>query len=143
MRNRAIRNLALALGLTLVGACADRLPADPSCVSDGSTPTWGCLSDAELLSAISRADGVVMIGFKEAGTVRGVDPRGLNLTSDTTRQSGIRLLLARGVTVSHQFVTIPGVVAVMPLNLSLLSELRAHPNVDYIEPNSVGRFTGL
>jgi hypothetical protein len=85
---------------------------------------------------------MVSIGFKEAGSARGVDAAGRNVTSEQTTQAMKGFLVARGVRLTWQASTLPGVAGYLPLRLELVRELRRHPNVDYLEPAITGTWAG-
>lgn len=87
--------------------------------------------------SIRAANGRAFIGFKEAGQVRGVDPQGRVLTSSETvlRMKGV--LKDRGIILEVEYDLIPAVAARLPLTTgleALVLELRANPNIDYVEP---------
>jgi hypothetical protein len=98
------------------------------------------LSDCELRAVIESVDGSVMVGFKEAGTVRGVDPQGRSLTTTETVSRMKQFLSDRGITIEWEGTDLPHVSARMPPSLDLVRELRGHPNVDYLEPNVPGSY---
>jgi hypothetical protein len=131
------------LGYLVVAATAmTGCLSEPDCPSPD--PNWisvyECFSDSELLAEIAKVDGRVGIGFKEAGMRRGVDPQGRNLTSAETTQSMKAFLLDRGITLIFQGGKMPAVGGRMPLRLELVTELRRHPNIDYVEPDIPGTF---
>ena len=95
---------------------------------------WQELSDAELRIEIERACGRVFIGFKEEGTLRGVDPQGRSVTGAETVARMKAYLAEREITIEWSAIDLPAVSARMPAQLTLVSEVRGHPNVDYLEP---------
>lgn len=141
MRSRSTL-LAWFLAATTIAGCANE-PLEPSCAVPGgetSRSSVACASDRELLALIAKADGKVFVGFKEAGTNRGVDTLGNNLTSEVTTQAMMQLLRDRGMAISWRSKYIPAVAGVLPLRLELIAEIRRHPNVDYLEPSPPGTF---
>lgn len=95
---------------------------------------WASCSAEGLVAEIARAEGRVFIGFKEADAERGVDARGNVLVSPVTVERMKERLAALGIAVEHEYGLTPAVVAHMPVNPGLVSVLRTHPNVDYLEP---------
>lgn len=83
---------------------------------------------------IDRACGRVFVGFKEEGAIRGVDPQGRSLTSAETVARMTTYLGEREITIQWAGVDLPHVSARMSARLDLVTELRRHPNVDYLEP---------
>jgi subtilisin family serine protease len=94
------------------------------------------MSDAELESAIEEAQGRVMIGFKDAYRTDGVDNSGRVLASATAKVAGLALLREANATVNYEFQRMPAVVATV--DARSVSDIRHHPNVDYLEPASAG-----
>ena len=117
----------------LTTACGDAGPSEPRAASTST--------DGQLWSAIVNVDGLVSIGFKESNAPRGVDETGRNVTSAETSHAMKRLLLSRGMVFSWQ--TNNHVSGRMPLSLKLVSELRRHPNIDYLEPYTFGTYLEL
>lgn len=142
MRTRALQVVTLAFAGTFLGGCGDTSVFDPTCQTRWGNVEYACLSDAALLREIARVDGQVFVGFKEAGSARGVDELGRSLTSEATSQATKRMLLGVGMTFTWQASTIPAVAGTIPLDRKLLALLRAHSNVDYIEPVTSGSFPG-
>lgn len=93
---------------------------------------WRRMSDTELASKISEASGRVFIGFKDPGTAMGVDERGRVRTTAASVALAKEQLLALGIQISFEFIDMPTVVARMPA--ALLSEVRQHPLIEYVEP---------
>ena len=141
MHTTLIRPLFIVLVAATIAGCSES-PLGVECRAarrgDELSSRYSCLSDQQLLTEITRVDGRVSIGFKEAGAVRGVDATGRNLTSDETKHATKQLLLQRGMTFTWQASGIPAVSGRIPLRLRLISDLRRHPNIDYLEPASFG-----
>lgn len=98
---------------------------------------WRRMGTAELASEVGRADGEVLIGFKDSAAVGGVDERGLVLTSPSVVAEMTAELRSRGVTIRHEYRIIPAVSAhVRP---ELVDSLLADPRIEYVEPNFPGR----
>lgn len=129
--------------LLLVG-CSD-LPPAPSAnplpvVSLAEQPVgrsrmdtpWRLMSDTELAGKIAEASGRVFIGFKDPGTAMGVDERGRVRTTGASVALAKEHLLALGIQITFEFVDMPTVVAQMPA--ALLSQVRHHPLIEYVEP---------
>lgn len=104
---------------------------------------WDNLSDAELTAVIADVDGEVLIGFKEADAVRGVDEQGRSVTSAETVERMKRWLTEQAITIIREWVLAPGVFAKMPADEALVSQLRDHDNIDQLEPNIVGEFPAV
>jgi hypothetical protein len=124
MRNAT--GLLMLIGLT--AGCAE-LPTEPF------PPEAFTIS-----AAIVDAQGIAAIGFKEAGTPRGVDPQGRVLTNDETVIRMIAYLHTRGVQIQQRFHILPAVVAHMDATPALVAGLLAHPNIDYVEVGLVGSY---
>ncbi len=120
--------VALIAMLTIATACGGDGPSEPRVASTST--------DGQLWAAIVNVDGRVSIGFKESHAPRGVDETGRNATSGETSHAMKRLLLSRGMVFSWQ--TDNHVSGRLPLSLKLVSELRRHPNIDYLEPYTSG-----
>jgi subtilisin len=99
---------------------------------------WWRLSDAELVQEIEKADGTVLIGFKEPGARGGVDDFGRVLVSAPTVASGKSQVRALGAQIQMEFEDMPMVVARIPA--ARVAALRAHPLVDYLEPVTQGEW---
>lgn len=117
--------------LTARGSCPRELTAQE--VNAGASAWANCSAEA-LTAEIARAEGRVSIGFKEAGAERGVDLRGNVLVSPAAVQRTKERLTELGIAVEHEYRLTPAVVARMPIKLEMVSVLRTHPNVDYLEP---------
>lgn len=81
--------------------------------------------------------GRAFIGIKEADQKRGVDEQGRTLTSAQTSASVKRYLIDLGITFEYEYQLIPTVASRIPLTgdvATLLTRLRTHPNIDYVEP---------
>lgn len=143
MRDRSARLGSLFLLIAAGTACSSG-PTEPACASTpaASRSAFACVSDAELLRLISDGGGIVMVGFKEAGTARGVDTTGHSVTSEETTLAMKGWLVARGVRFTWQSAQLPSVAGHVPLRLDLVQEIRRHPNVDYLEPRIPGTFDG-
>lgn len=141
MRSTVVQLGILIAVATTTAGCA-RATVEPACPSAAvaSRSSFACLSDVELLDRIADGGGTAIVGFKEAGTTRGVDLEGRSVTSDETTQAMKRLLLARGIVFTWQASTLPTVAGHFPLRIELVRELRKHPNVDYLEPAVAGTF---
>ena len=129
----------------IVSSCATNDQSTGPCTPAESrqfTTPWNQLSDAELYAEVVGACGRVSVGFKEASAVRGVDPYGRNLTSAETVSSTKRYLIDRGFTFEWESTDLPHGSARMPLSRSLVSEVRGHPNIDYLEPIFPGVYLG-
>ena len=125
----------LASLAALAGCHAVLATADMSCVQTRAfSKPWHDLSDAELRIEIDRACGRVFVGFKEEGSIRGVDPQGRSLTSAETVARMKSHLVEREITIEWAGIDLPHVSARMTARLELVTELRRHPNVDYLEP---------
>jgi hypothetical protein len=94
---------------------------------------WESCTDAELTAAIAEAEGHVVIGFKEADAERGVDEKGQVLVSDETVKRMKSYIRERGIVIEHEYDS-PGISAHMPAEVALVSALRGHDNIDYLEP---------
>ena len=128
--------------LSLLAACRGDAPTAPACSdTSGRGVAVDCLSDRALFAQIVDVGGEVMIGFREAGALRGVSVTGQNVTRPETRARMTALLQEAGVQIRWQAQHTPAVAGVMPLDRALVTALRRHPNVDYLEP--VGRGTLL
>lgn len=125
---RQLQRAALVMGTAMaLGAC------QTECVTCGELD-----KDAKLLAEIASVNGRVAMGFKEAGAMRGVDERGTNLTSEATTIRMQQFVLQRGFVVTWLPTRQPAMVGRIPLDLALISELRRHPNVDYLEADLPG-----
>ena len=131
--NRTLFTLALFAALT--GCNPVLATTDMSCVQTRAfSKPWHELSDDELRIEIDRACGRVFVGFKEEGAVRGVAPQGHSLTSAETVARMKSHLVEREITIDWAGIDLPHVSARMAARLELITELRRHPNVDYLEP---------
>lgn len=99
---------------------------------------WDALSDAELAAVIADWRNVVSIRFKEAGAQSGVDEEGRSITSQETVARMKDWVREQGVTITREWITQPGVDGTMPGDAALVSRLRAHENVDLVEPSGPG-----
>lgn len=96
---------------------------------------WWYMSDSELTAAVEAASGRVAVGFKNEGARGGVDRRGRVLASSQSEEEGKGFLRERGLTFDVEFELLPAVSLTLPRGREgLVAEIRAHPNVDYIEP---------
>ncbi len=112
------------------------LAAAAAC-TDGPTAADG--DAAALAAAIRDADGRAMIGLKEAGQARGVDPQGRSLVSASTVARMQALLRERGLVVEATGGDLPYVAARFPsADRAQVGALLAHPNVDYVEAVTPG-----
>lgn len=152
-----IRGMFAVLGAGLVG-CSDRTePLTPHTSthvqasvgqratvlthepSDRENTPWKRMTDADLTRAVERADGRVFIGFKEVGTRGGVDNLGRVLISADAVRSAKRYLRSLDVAILWEpRTTMPQIVAKVPP--ALVTALRAHPSIDYIEPIFPGTY---
>lgn len=131
------RTIFTLAALGALAGCSAELVATPamSCVETRAfAKPWHELSDAELRIEIDMACGRVFVGFKEKGATRGVDPQGRSLTSAETFARMKVYLVERGITIDWAGIDLPHVSARMSARLALVTELRSHPNVDYLEP---------
>ena len=96
---------------------------------------------AALVAAIRNADGRAMVGFKEAGQARGVDPQGRSLVSAETVARMQALVRARGLVIEATGGDLPYVAARFPsADRAQVAALLAHPNVDYVEAATPGTY---
>lgn len=136
---------AVLVAWSMINGCAapDELTGPCTPVESREfTEPWNQLSDAELYSEIVRACGHVFVGFKEASAPRGVDSFGVNLTSPATVASMKQYLLDRGFTFEWVSSDLPHGSGRIPLSQRLVSEVRRHSNIDYLEPIFPGVFLG-
>ena len=148
------------LALAALAACSDGNPAgpadlDPSLVqSRGDIPTRqqqrpGTFiekSDAELWSFVQASDGVVAVGLKAPGGVRGTW-RGKILVDGTQKAQGRAAVLAqRGVQLVSTDELLPR-LQVRLADQAALAAVRKLPFVDYVEPvivqQDVPQFAGI
>lgn len=135
-----IRTLVMLASLAAMAGCSAFLLVSPdspdaSCVGTRAfSKPWHELSDAELRSEIDRACGRVFVGFKEEGATRGVDLQGRSLTSVETVARMKVHLAERNITIEWAAIDLPQVSARMSPELALVTDLRRHPNVDFVEP---------
>ena len=101
---------------------------------------WDSLSDSALTSVIAEAGGRVGIGFKEAEAARGLDEDGRSTTSDSTVVRMKQWLRDQGIVITWESVLIPSVAATMQPEETLVSRVRHHPNIDYLEPVLPGSY---
>lgn len=152
----SLRRFGLFIGalLVLLGACSDpQAPeANPPVLTVGQyagapdlrdterddqmVSPWATAADEELEAAVERAEGSVMIGFKNPTDIRGVGLDGQVHTTTSSRQSGLALLESVSAEIRRESVGIPAVVAV--IDPQDAPALRAHPLVDYVEPGGTG-----
>ncbi len=129
--------------LALLAGCGDVVDVTTACTGTRQyTMAWAELSDGELQVEVARACGRVFIGFKEAGTARGVDPYGKVLTSPETFATMREYVVARGVEIESEGKLVPYIVGRVSWTDGLVRELRHHPNVDYLEPIFPGVWAG-
>lgn len=134
-RSVAVSVCSLAVAGLLLGGCSSDSITSSLC---GVQATPVCMmSDLALFNAIAAKDGRVSIGFKEADAPLGIDESGRPKASAETKEAMQRYLLRRGMTFSY-ISPRHGVAGRMPLSRALLSELRRHPNIDYVEPEASG-----
>jgi hypothetical protein len=135
-----IRALFVLASLAVTAGCSAFLLVSPdspdaSCVETRAfSKPWHDLSDAELRTEIDRACGRVFVGFKEEGATRGVDLQGRSLTSAETLARMKAHLTESDITIEWAAIDLPHVSARMSPSLALVTELRRHPNVDFLEP---------
>lgn len=101
---------------------------------------------------VSKTDGTLLVGIKEAGATRGVSVNGIELPLAARRaaERAIRQVFpsiefVQGISSAVNFRSAQGVKldtlhrtyinVRVPRNLAVLQALRNHPNVDYINPN--------
>lgn len=120
----SLKRLAvIALAAAAAAACAD-----------GPTAAAGDPAAAALAAAIRDAGGRAMVGFKEAGQARGVDPQGRNLVSAETVARMQALLRECGLVIEATGGDLPYVVArFSSAERTQVAALLAHPNADYVE----------
>lgn len=94
---------------------------------------WWDMSDAELADSIAAHGGRAYIGFKEPGTLGGVDEWGRVLVTHAAAIEGKRAMRALGLAFEYESILAPTVVALIPR--TLVSVIRRHPLVDYLEPD--------
>lgn len=94
---------------------------------------WRSLSDTDIAAVLADNDGRAFVGFKEADASRGVDELGQNLTSQETFDRMKQWLREQGVAITREFL-LPHVSATIEANTELVSRIRGHENVDYLEP---------
>lgn len=146
------RLIPAVLAMATLAACADGAPTgpadmDPSLVRGGEQiPTRqeqrpGTLiekSDAELWSYVQDSDGLVAVGLKAPGGVRGTW-RGKVLVDRSEKAQGRAAVLAqRGV----QLVAVDELLPVLEVRLAdqaALAAIRKLPFVDYVEPVMVAQ----
>lgn len=121
--------------LTARGSCPRELSVEEV---NARTSAWGNCSADELTAELARAEGRALIGFKEADAERGVDSRGNVLVSPATVRRIKERLAELGIAIEHEYRLTPTVAARVPIRLQMVSVLRAHPNVDYLEPVAPG-----
>jgi hypothetical protein len=129
--------ISLAWGCSSADLVDPRLEAAHSCVWHDAQRSfdlpWHELSDEQLYQEVATACGRVFIGFKEAGSERGVDDKGVVLTTPETVAQMTSLLHDLNVIIEHAY-NLPVVAGWMPVSLELVRTLRYHPSVDYLEP---------
>lgn len=102
---------------------------------------WAQMSDEELTQAIAHATrDIVGIGFREADADRGVDENGRVLCSEETEAEMKAWLVEQGISIEREPLYLPAVWATMPADLDLVRQIRYHPNVDYMFPNTTGEY---
>lgn len=142
----------LAVGmLVMLGACGEQTA--PVSLDDTSKPStarsviqevdrkatpWQTMSTEELTQEIQRVGGRVLIGFKDAGARDGVDNRGMVLASAGAVAEGLALVRSLGGEIQYEFKRIPAVAAT--IDIAAVATLRAHPNIDYLEPSAAGSY---
>ena len=122
--------------LTVVGQQADAPDLRDTERADGMVSPWMTASDDALEAAVERAEGRVMIGFKNPTDVRGVGLDGQVHATHATRRAGIDLLESISAEIRREFSLIPAVAAT--IDPTDAPGLRAHPLVDYVEPGGTG-----
>jgi hypothetical protein len=125
MRARPLLEVAL---LAVLAGCAHDSPSAPP------APTPQALAAQALADSINAAGGRAFIGFKEAGTARGVDEKGRVLVSPETVNRMRQYVASQGITVEYASTLIPSVVARLRADGALVARLLAHPNIVYVEP---------
>lgn len=106
----------------------------------------------------ARSDASLIIGLKEADAVRGVSVSGIALPNSSRSAAQASILrdvpaatlvegFARqfdrtvgGLTV-HDTVYTTSIVVRIPMTRDVLQQLRAHPNIDYLQPNWIGELS--
>lgn len=96
---------------------------------------------ASLRAAIQQVGGRAIIGFKPEGAERGMKPDGTPALSPDQVRDLAASLAPMGVVVLRQFQRIPAVSVRM--DPSLLEELLANPNVEYVEPDRLNVPSGF
>lgn len=99
--------------------------------------SWSGMPAAELAELFTVSRGAGVIGFKEADAATGVDDHGNVLVSDSTVARAIQWVEDQGVTVTRNFAPMPAVSVdlPMPIDVQLVTTIRANANIDYLEPD--------
>lgn len=103
---------------------------------------WKEMTDAEILAVLGQAGGRATLGFKEVGQSRGVDASGRVLVSPATVERMKAYIRSQGLTITYEY-DMPAVAAQVPLDLAVVTRLRSHPNVDYLEPIIPGTYLSV
>jgi hypothetical protein len=137
MRRYVVVVAALASGCAAEGPMEPQASLFAACEWESATRVfdlpWGALTDQQLYEETKNACGRVLVGFKEAGQPRGVDGKGVALTSPETVARMKELLRELGVVIEHEY-DLPAVAGWMQPTLELVTYLRHHRQVDYLEP---------
>lgn len=98
-------------------------------------------SDDELVKAVDAEDGLVIVAFKQPESAR---LRETGLRAAVTKETvgrGFTLLQKLGAQITHRYFAIGAVAA--HIDPVLAPQLRKHPLVDYIEPETHGKILGV
>jgi hypothetical protein len=98
------------------------------------------MNDAELAAAVDSAGGRVFVGFKDPDASAGVDEQGRVLASNASIVAGKAYLQKLDIVITWEPVDMPHVAARMPGKL--VSQVRANPYIEYIEPIFPGTYAG-
>lgn len=103
---------------------------------------WRYLSDEELAAVISGWGNGFILGVKESGADAGVDEQGNSITSPETVQQMKIWLGQQGMTITWEGILLPVLGGIMEGESALVTMLRAHENVDYLNPDGPGEPDG-
>jgi len=100
---------------------------------------WRRMTDAALRDKVSEAGGRVFVGFKDPGASAGVDESGRVLARGPNVAAAKAQLRGLGLHFEIEFLDMPTVVTRIPPGL--LTQLRANPSIEYIEPIFPGTYS--
>lgn len=98
-------------------------------------------NDAALTEAVESEGGVVVVGFKDSLSARVRDTGVRAAVSKEAIGQGVRLLEKLGSEIVHQYLAFGSAAA--RIDPRLAPQLREHPLVDYIEPETHGHIDGV